>query len=89
LFTVKQVKAADRAIVFTAAMGYAFTANMHALVRAGRVEDIDFDHSEVTRATNIYGPKLEAIRRKTKFADPVVGKVVQSNAAGYADIIFV
>jgi hypothetical protein len=94
LFTVKQVEAADRARVFSAAMGYASPANVHALVRAGRIEDIDFEHSDVSRATKIYGPQLEALRgkstqSKTKFADPVVGKVVQSNLIGYADIIFV
>jgi hypothetical protein len=100
LFTVKQVEAADRGRVFTAAMGDASTTNMHALVRAGRVEGIDVEHSDITegidvahsditRLTKIYGPELEAIRakptqRKTKFADPVVGKVVQSNPMGYA-----
>jgi hypothetical protein len=94
LFTVEQVEAAERVRAFGAAMGHMSEANLHALVRSGRVASIDFGHRDIERAHKIFGTGVETIRGKsmrknTKFADPVVGKVVESELVAHIDIMFV
>ena len=94
LYTLKEIKAAERARALSAALGHASRANLHHIVRNGRVADLGINHHDIRRAKHIYGDPVEVIRgktmqRKTKLAAPIVGKVVEPNLVMHTDIMFV
>jgi hypothetical protein len=88
------VQAAERVKAFSSAMGHASVSNLHAMVRSGRTVGLDFSHQDIDRAEKIFGKSVQAIRgktmrKKTRFADPVVGKIVEPNLVMHTDIMFV
>jgi hypothetical protein len=94
LYTKKQVEAAKRVKVFSAAMGHLSQNMLHEIVNTGRVKEVVFDHDDINRAEKIYGPDLQAIRgkstkRQNKKAEPVRGKVVDTDTVMDTDIMFV
>jgi hypothetical protein len=80
---------------FSAAMGHVSQSNLHAIVSSGRINGLDFNHEDVTRAEEIYGPDLQAVRgksvkRKNRHAGvKPAGKIVDANLIMHTDIMFV
>jgi hypothetical protein len=93
LFTAEQVRAAERVKVFSASMAHMSVNNLHSMLSGGTTKGMDFTHQDIVRATKIFGTDLQALRgkstqKKTKAADPVVGKVVDCNVTIDIDIMF-
>ena len=93
LFSVKEIEGAERARALSAAMGFASQGTLKELIRAGRADGLDISQQDVDRAERVFGPAVEAIRgktmrRKTKFAEPIVGKIVNPNCTVEADLAF-
>jgi hypothetical protein len=94
LYTKKQVEAARRVRQYASAMGAMSMANLIAQVRSRRVEGIDFTVEDVTRAFDIDGPDLQAVRGKSvkkkraKAPEPVAGKIVNERVSLHVDLMF-
>jgi len=94
LYSKAQVAAAKRVLAYSNAMGAMSMANLISQVRSRRVDGMNFTVEDVTRAFEIYGPSLQAVRGKTvrlkkgRAPEPIADKIVDVRVTMHLDLMF-